>query len=59
VDLLPPPKPYAKASGIRCSASCAAGFAIRVASVNHCSRREDFELLARSVARIGDDIINS
>ena len=34
-------------------------YAIRVANVNHRSRREDFELLARSVTRIGDDIINS
>jgi glutamate/tyrosine decarboxylase-like PLP-dependent enzyme len=34
-------------------------YAIRVANVNHRSRREDFELLARSVARIGDDILNS
>jgi glutamate/tyrosine decarboxylase-like PLP-dependent enzyme len=34
-------------------------YAIRVANVNHRSRREDFELLARSVTRIGDDILNS
>lgn len=34
-------------------------YAIRVANVNHRSRREDFALLARSVSRIGDDILNS
>jgi len=34
-------------------------FAIRVANVNHRSRRADFELLARSVARIGREIVNS
>jgi aromatic-L-amino-acid decarboxylase len=31
-------------------------FAIRVANVNHRSRREDFDLLARSVVRIGGEI---
>ncbi|HEV7591440.1 MAG TPA: pyridoxal-dependent decarboxylase [Longimicrobium sp.] len=34
-------------------------YAIRVANVNHRSRREDFELLARSVARIGREVENS
>ena len=34
-------------------------YAIRVANVNHRSRREDFDLLARSVVRLGDEIINS
>jgi aromatic-L-amino-acid/L-tryptophan decarboxylase len=33
-------------------------FAIRVANVNHRSRREDFELLARSVTGIGEEIIS-
>ena len=33
-------------------------YAIRVANVNHRSRREDFELLAESVARLGTAITN-
>jgi glutamate/tyrosine decarboxylase-like PLP-dependent enzyme len=31
-------------------------FAIRVANVNHRSRREDFELLVREVVRLGEEI---
>lgn len=31
-------------------------FAIRVANVNHRSRREDFDLLARSVVQLGREI---
>ncbi|MFL5537643.1 MAG: pyridoxal phosphate-dependent decarboxylase family protein [Longimicrobiaceae bacterium] len=34
-------------------------FAIRVANVNHRSRREDFELLARSVVELGEELLNS
>jgi glutamate/tyrosine decarboxylase-like PLP-dependent enzyme len=34
-------------------------YAIRVANVNHRSRREDFDLLARSVVRIGQEVSNS
>jgi glutamate/tyrosine decarboxylase-like PLP-dependent enzyme len=33
-------------------------FAIRVANVNHRSRREDFELLARSVVELGQEILD-
>ena len=33
-------------------------YAIRVANVNHRSRRADFELLARSVARIGREVMS-
>jgi len=33
-------------------------FAIRVANVNHRSRREDFELLARSVVKLGQEILD-
>ncbi|MFL5383175.1 MAG: pyridoxal phosphate-dependent decarboxylase family protein [Longimicrobiaceae bacterium] len=33
-------------------------FAIRVANVNHRSRREDFELLARSVVELGRELLN-
>ncbi|HEX6749171.1 MAG TPA: pyridoxal-dependent decarboxylase [Longimicrobium sp.] len=34
-------------------------YAIRVANVNHRSRRADFELLARSVARIGREVVSA
>jgi glutamate/tyrosine decarboxylase-like PLP-dependent enzyme len=32
-------------------------FAIRVANVNHRSRREDFEILVREVVRIGEEVV--
>ena len=34
-------------------------FAIRVANVNHRSRRADFELLVRDVVRIGRELVQS
>jgi glutamate/tyrosine decarboxylase-like PLP-dependent enzyme len=46
-------------SGVAAPSSTVIGghFAIRVANVNHRSRREDFELLASEVARLGTEIM--